>query len=90
MHIIHVTMPGEPLPCPRPRVRRNGHVYYPAPYTNQKAAWSLQAASQINGSAFGKQDRLSALLLFRRPDRRRADGDNLANRQVGDRHPARR
>lgn len=75
--IIHVTMPGNPMPCPRPRVANN-RAYYPAAYEHQKQAWGLLGCSQVNGSAFGRGERLSALLLFRRADRRRADGDNLA------------
>lgn len=75
--IVHIHFDGDPLPCPRPRVGKRG-TYYPAPYANQKRAWGLLARSQVNGGGFVNDERLTALLLFRRSDRRRIDGDNLS------------
>ncbi len=42
---LRFTIPGKPVPCPRPRVTKNG-THYPEEYTNwlEGARWTLRAA----------------------------------------------
>ena len=77
-----------PKPCPRPRVNRNGHAYYPADYDK----WMDQAVHAINEQLTRIQDSpCSVNIVFRpksfeveiadgfdRPKGIRADIDNLS------------
>lgn len=56
-------LPGKPVPCPRPRVTRQGFVYYPQNYKDWKAA----AAEHVPVLPAQLEGELAASILIRCP-----------------------
>lgn len=44
---LYLSIPGKPLPAPRPRFSRNGHAYKPQTYTDWRTAAQSALASSI-------------------------------------------
>ena len=75
--MISLTLSGNPLPAPRPRVV-NGRAYNPPGYTSQKKAWRWEAHIQMmEARAEMLTGRVGMNVRFHRSDRRTADIDNM-------------
>ena len=73
--IVEFTVDGRPVPCPRPRVTRNGgHTYNPPNYE----AWRIKCGYIASAAMIGEpvtRD-VSLTIRVRVPDRRHGDLDN--------------
>lgn len=62
---IKATIPGKPVPCPRPRVSRHG-TFYPLTYTDwlEEARWILRDACVKQNGGRRLEGPLRARLVF--------------------------
>jgi crossover junction endodeoxyribonuclease RusA len=76
--MIAFTVPGDPVPAPRPRVTRSGGVFTPPKYEayRDEVAWEYRRAQGRNGRPIEGGVIVHATFFLR--TRRRTDLDNLA------------
>jgi crossover junction endodeoxyribonuclease RusA len=80
--IAEFTVDGRPVPCPRPRVTRDGkHTYNPARYETWRTECGLIASVEMDGTPVTCD--VALLIRVRVPDKRHGDLDNYV-KAVGD------
>lgn len=77
--VLYFVFPGDPLPCPRPRLG-NRHAHHSPAYAAQLGIWracAMQRMAETNADPFPPGTRLTVRVRFYRATRRRCDLDNL-------------